>query len=68
MQSGMPGGAPPAPAGGEPPPVQESNDLDLESMKSLAIEAGCDDELLMLLEDFKMGNHFNKQDEEEQSK
>jgi len=68
MQSGMPGGAPPAPAGGEPPPVQESNDLDLESMKSLAIEAGCDNELLMLLEDFKMGNHFNKQDEEEQSK
>lgn len=68
MQSGMPGGAPPAPAAGEPPPVQESNDLDLESMKSLAIEAGCDDELLMLLEDFKMGNHFNKQDEEEQSK
>jgi hypothetical protein len=67
------GGA--APVGGEvppppedQPPVAESNQLDLESMKSLAIEAGCDDELLMLLEDFKMKNHFNKQDEEEQSK
>jgi len=68
MQSGMPGGAPPAAGGEEPPPVQESNDLDLESMKSLAIEADCDDELLMLLEDFKMKNHFNKQDEGEQSK
>jgi len=67
------GGA--APIGGEvppppedQPPVAESNQLDLESMKSLAIEAGCDDELLMLLEDFKMKNHFNKQDKEEQSK
>jgi len=67
------GGA--APVGGEvppppedQPPVAESNQLDLESMKSLAIEAGCDDELLMLLEDFKMKNHFNKQDGEEQSK
>ena len=67
------GGA--APVGGEvppppedQPPVAESNQLDLESMKSLAIEAGCDDELLMLLEDFKMKNHFNKQDKEEQSK
>lgn len=60
------GEAPPPPE--DQPPVAESNQLDLESMKSLAIEAGCDDELLMLLEDFKMKNHFNKQDEEEQSK
>jgi len=29
-------------------------------MKSLAIEADCDDELLKLLEDMSKGNHFNK--------
>jgi hypothetical protein len=29
-------------------------------MKSLAIEADCDDELLTLLEDMSKENHFNK--------
>ena len=66
VAAGQPGGAPPPPAGGEP--MAESNALDFDSMKSLAMEAGCDDELLVLLEDFKSKSHFNKQDEEEQSK
>ena len=57
-----------APGGGGEEPVQESKDIDLDAMRSLALEAGCDDELLMLLEDFKTKDHFNKQDEEEQSK
>jgi len=67
---GAPGAVPPM--GGEmppeqaaPPPVAESKHLDFDSMKSLALEAGCDDELLILLEDFKTGNHFNKQDSQE---
>jgi len=70
VAAGMPGGAPPQPGmeGGAPPPMAESEELDLDSMKSLALEAGCDDELLILLEDFKSKSHFNKQDEEEQSK
>tara|TARA_R100000697_G_scaffold14360_1_gene20640 strand:- start:329 stop:2101 length:1773 start_codon:yes stop_codon:yes gene_type:complete len=68
MAAGLPGGAPPAAGGGEeeqpgaPPPVQESNKLDLKSMKSLAIESGCDDELLILLESFEGQRHFNKQE------
>ena len=68
MAAGLPGGAPPAAGGGEeeqpgaPPPVQESNKLDLKSMKSLAIESGCDDELLILLESFQDQRHFNKQE------
>ena len=68
MAAGLPGGAPPAAGGGEeeqpgaPPPVQESNKLNLKSMKSLAIESGCDDELLILLESFEGQRHFNKQE------
>ena len=45
--------------------MPESNELDLEAMKSLALEAGCDDELLMLLEDLGSKEHFNKQDKEQ---
>ena len=71
MAGGPPIEEPPPPQGAPeaaPPPVGESKQLDFESMKSLALEAGCDDELLILLEDFKMKSHFNKQDGEEQSK
>mgnify|MGYP003136282307 CR=1 FL=1 len=70
VAAGMPGGAPPQPGmeEGAPPPMAESEQLDFDSMKSLALEAGCDDELLVLLEDFKTKSHFNKQDAEEQSK
>ena len=50
-----PGGAPPGPpmdpAENAPPTVPES--LDFNAMKALAIESGCDDELIRLLEDMK---------------
>ena len=59
MGGGMPGemppgevpmeGAPPA-APGETPPAQMES-LNLENMKDMAIEAGCDDELLKILEE-----------------
>jgi hypothetical protein len=69
MAAGQPGGMPPAPPMGDPggggAPMPESNELDLEAMKSLALEAGCDDELLMLLEDLGSKEHFNKQDKEQ---
>ena len=65
---GLPPGAPPGPPmeGAENipptqnpvPPVQES--LNYESMKSLAIESGCDDELIKILEDMHSKDHFNK--------
>jgi len=34
--------------------------LDYNAMKSLAIESGCDDELIKLLEDMDGKDHFNK--------
>ena len=56
---GAPMGAPPGapmesaenapPTEQPPPPAPES--LDYDAMKSLAIESGCDDELIKLLED-----------------
>jgi hypothetical protein len=46
---GAPPGAPMESAENVPPTAQES--LDIESMKKLAIEADCDDELIKLLED-----------------
>ena len=51
-----PGQEPPTPQGPEPQPES----LDIENMKSLAIEADCDDELLKLLEDMTKGSHFKK--------
>ena len=64
---GAPGGVPPE--GGErppeAPPVAESVEIDFGAMKSLALEAGCDDELLILLESFEGSKHFNKQDREQ---
>jgi hypothetical protein len=66
-------GAPPPPMGGMPPPGDpgaeagpppgpepQPESLDIENMKSLAIEADCDDELLKLLEDMTKGSHFKK--------
>tara|TARA_R100001460_G_scaffold12725_1_gene29041 strand:+ start:2867 stop:4630 length:1764 start_codon:yes stop_codon:yes gene_type:complete len=57
-----PGGALPPPEGESPPPGPEPQpeSINIENMKSLAIEADCDDELLKLLEDMSKGNHFNK--------
>lgn len=74
MMGGAPGVGGAVPPGGEevapepPPPVAEAESLDFEAMKSLAIESGCDDELLVLLESFESSEHFNKQDKEQQSK
>ena len=66
---GDPGGMPGEEVAPEaPPPVAESKEIDFGAMKSLALEAGCDDELLVLLESFESGDHFNKQDKEQQSK
>ena len=66
----MMGGAPPMDPGmGEPPgppmesaentPPTQAESIDIESMKNLALEAGCDDELLMLLEQIGDQEHFN---------
>jgi hypothetical protein len=62
---GAPPGAPmesaentPPTEGQPPPPAAES--LDYNSMKSLAIESGCDDELVKLLEEMSEKQHFNK--------
>jgi hypothetical protein len=61
-----PAGALPPPGGPEaettPPPGPEPQpeSLDIENMKSLAIEADCDDELLKLLEDMAKGSHIKK--------
>jgi hypothetical protein len=52
MDPGM--GAPP------PGPEPQPESVDIENMKSLALEAGCDDELLQLLEDMSKPSHFNK--------
>ena len=65
----MAGGALPPPPGaplppgdpaaaGAPQPTPES--LDYDAMKSLAIESGCDQELIKLLEDMRAKEHFNK--------
>ena len=58
MDPGMGGevpmeGAPPA-GPGETPPMQAES-LDIENMKNMAIEAGCNDELLKILEDKELG-------------
>jgi hypothetical protein len=53
MDPGM-GEAPP------PGPEPQPESVDIENMKSLALEAGCDDELLQLLEDISKPSHFNK--------
>ena len=59
---GAPRGAPPGPpmesAENNPPTAAES--LDYDSMKALAVESGCDDELIKLLEDMSAKDHFNK--------
>jgi hypothetical protein len=59
---GAPMGAPPGPPmeGAENVPPTAAESLDYESMKSLAIESGCDDELIKLLEDMSAKEHFNK--------
>jgi len=68
QEPAMAGGAPPPPPGaplppgdpaaGAPQPTPES--LDYDAMKSLAIESGCDQELIKLLEDMSAKEHFNK--------
>ena len=68
MTGGMPppGGAPMGAPPGEPMesaeniPPTAAESLDYNSMKSLAIESGCDDELIKLLEDMEAKEHFNK--------
>jgi hypothetical protein len=55
-----PPGDPGAEAGPPPGPEPQPESLDIENMKSLAIEADCDDELLKLLEDMTKGSHFKK--------
>tara|TARA_R100000697_G_scaffold31536_1_gene42332 strand:- start:1816 stop:3612 length:1797 start_codon:yes stop_codon:yes gene_type:complete len=56
--AGDPLGEPPPPPAAEPP--RESKSLDYDVMKTLAIESGCDDELITLLEDMRSKEHFNK--------
>ena len=59
---GDPMGAPPGPpmesAENTPPTAAES--LDYDAMKALAIESGCDEELVKLLEEMSEKDHFNK--------
>ena len=55
---GAPMGPPMESAENIPPTAAES--LDYNSMKSLAIESGCDDELIKLLEEMSEKKHFNK--------
>ena len=58
MPMGDPAGSPMESAENIPPTAAES--LDYNSMKALAIESGCDDELIKLLEDMSAKEHFNK--------
>ena len=55
---GDPAGPPMEPEENIPPTAAEA--LDYEAMKSLAIESGCDDELIELLENMEAKDHFNK--------
>jgi hypothetical protein len=57
MGMGEPPGPPMESAENTPPTQMEA--LDIESMKSLALEAGCDDELLVLLEEIGHQYHYN---------
>ena len=58
VPAGDPAGPPMESAENVPPTAAES--LDYNSMKALAIESGCDDELIKLLEDMSAKEHFNK--------
>ena len=55
---GQPPGPPMESAENTPPTAAES--LDYNAMKALAIESGCDDELVQLLEEMSGKEHFNK--------
>jgi hypothetical protein len=55
---GQPPGPPMESAENVPPTAAES--LDYNAMKALAIESGCDDELVKLLEEMSEKDHFNK--------
>ena len=48
------------PTEGQPPTPPAAESLDYDSMKSLAIESGCDDELIKLLHEMGEKQHFNK--------
>jgi hypothetical protein len=68
MMGGMPpGGAPPMGAPPGPPmegaeniPPTAMESLDYNVMKNLAIESGCDEELVKILEEMSGKEHFNK--------
>jgi len=55
---GEPPGEPMESAENVPPPQMEA--IDIQAMKNLALEAGCDDELLKLLEEIGTQEHFNR--------
>jgi len=64
---GAPPGAPmesaeniPPTEGQPPPPPPAAESLDYNSMKSLAIESGWDDELIKMLEEMSEEQHINK--------
>ena len=66
MPMGEPPGEPMESAENSPPPAMES--VDIEAMKSLAIEANCDSELIELLEEMGQQEHFKSQEAERRSK
>jgi hypothetical protein len=53
MGGAPPMGEPPMPGEEGIPPAPATESLDYDAMKSLAIESGCDHELIKLLEDMK---------------
>jgi len=65
---GPPMGEPPMPGEEGIPPAPAAESLDYDAMKSLAIESGCDYELIKLLEDMSEKEHFNKRSPKERAK
>ena len=65
---GDPMGEPPMPGEEGIPPAPAAESLDYDAMKSLAIESGCDHELIKLLEDMREKEHFNKRSPKERAK
>jgi len=68
MGGAPPMGEPPMPGEEGIPPAPAAESLDYDAMKSLAIESGCDHELIKLLEDMGEKEHFNKRSPKERAK
>ena len=68
MGGAPPMGEPPMPGEEGIPPAPAAESLDYDAMKSLAIESGCDHELVKLLEDMSEKEHFNKRSPKERAK